>query len=190
MNHTNKDMKHVTLKEPAATCWLSLESAMKAIHEVYPALVLALRVWGVSNSEAKGNFEKSKNCYFVLVTSFLRDILNGTVNKLCKIFQKRWTEHWHSKYKHMYNKRHLRGIKSEEWCYTSNCLWLFTGVSHCGIFCWYPVIKVCQRQLFHWLPHDFMKRFKPITTIVKYVILGNVNSNLEKILLLWSLFME
>ena len=36
------DTKHVTLKEPASFRWLSLESAVKAIHSVYSALVMAL----------------------------------------------------------------------------------------------------------------------------------------------------
>ena len=38
----DEDMRHVTLKEPASFRWLSLEGAVKAISDVYPALYMEL----------------------------------------------------------------------------------------------------------------------------------------------------
>ena len=83
---SDEDMRQVTLKEPASFRWLSLEAAVKAISDVYPALYMELEnAKGVA--EAKGLFTKVKNVTFVLCTAFLRDIL-GVVNKLSKTFQK------------------------------------------------------------------------------------------------------
>lgn len=84
----DEDMKYVTLKEPASFRWLSLEGAVKAVSDVYPALYSALENDAAKgNTEAKGLFLKVKSVGFVLVTAFLRDTL-GCVGKLSRVFQK------------------------------------------------------------------------------------------------------
>ena len=80
----DEDMKYVTLKEPASFRWLSLEGAVKAVSDVYPALYSALENDAAKgNTEAKGLFLKVKSVGFVLVTAFLRDTL-GCVGKLSR----------------------------------------------------------------------------------------------------------
>ncbi|XP_053373059.1 zinc finger protein 862-like [Mercenaria mercenaria] len=84
----NKDTKHVTLKEPASFRWLSLQNAVKAVFDVYPALVMALdNEAATGSSEAKGLLKSVKSVQFLLNTAFLVDIL-AVVNKLCKVFQR------------------------------------------------------------------------------------------------------
>ena len=39
---SDEDMRQVTLKEPASFRWLSLEAAVKAVSDVYPALYMEL----------------------------------------------------------------------------------------------------------------------------------------------------
>ena len=85
---SDEDVRQVTLKEPASFRWLSLEAAVKAISDVYPALYMELENAATKGvAEAKGLFTKVKNVTFVLCTAFLRDIL-GVVNKLSQTFQK------------------------------------------------------------------------------------------------------
>lgn len=87
LSDENKDTKHVTLKEQASFRWLSLQNAVEAVYEVYPALVMALENEASSgNSEAKSLLKSIKSVQFLLVTAFLVDVLL-VVNKLCKVFQ-------------------------------------------------------------------------------------------------------
>jgi hypothetical protein len=44
-----------------------------------------------------------------------------------------------------------------------------------GVFRPYP----CQKQLYHWLPHDFMGWLKPIKTVVLCDVWWNANSNIN-----------
>ena len=83
-----EDMEYLTLKEPASFRWLSLDGAVRAIADCYPALYSTLEhdaARGVS--EAKGYFNKIKCVTFVLVTGFLRDVLS-VVTKLSQVFQR------------------------------------------------------------------------------------------------------
>ena len=83
------NMRHLTLKEPASFRWLSLDAAVTAILEVYPALVKALENDAASrnNTESKGLYNRIKSVTFLLSTAFLKDVLS-VVTKLSKIFQK------------------------------------------------------------------------------------------------------
>lgn len=84
----DEDMHHVTLKEPASFRWLSLEGAVKAVSDVYPALYMEIKHDAAKGvPEAKGYFSKVKNVHFVLTTGFLRDVL-GVINKLSQTFQR------------------------------------------------------------------------------------------------------
>ena len=88
----DENMRHLSLKEPASFRWLSMDAAVTAIYDVYPALVKALENNAASknNTEAKGLYMKVKSVafiMFILTTSFLKDAL-AVVTKLAKIFQR------------------------------------------------------------------------------------------------------
>ena len=71
------NMAHLTLKEPASFRWLSLDGAVRAVADCYPALYTTLENDAAKgNSEAKGLFNKVKCVTFVLITGFLRDVLS------------------------------------------------------------------------------------------------------------------
>ena len=85
---SDKDMRQITLREPASFRWLSLEAVVKAVSDVYPALYMELEHDATKGlAQAKGLFTKVKNFTFVLCTAFLRDIL-GVINQLSQTFQK------------------------------------------------------------------------------------------------------
>ena len=88
----DEEMAYLTLKEPASFRWLSLDGAVRAVADCYPALYSTLehdaaKGNSAGNSEAKGLFNKVKCVTFVLVTGFLRDVLS-VVSKLSKVFQR------------------------------------------------------------------------------------------------------
>ena len=84
----DENIVYVTLKEPARFRWLSLDGAVRAIAECYPALYSTLEHDAAKgSSEANGLFTKIKCVTFVLVTGFLRDVLS-VMTKLSQVFQK------------------------------------------------------------------------------------------------------
>ncbi|XP_052280830.1 zinc finger protein 862-like [Dreissena polymorpha] len=84
----DQDTRHVTLKEPASFWWLSLQYAVRAIMDVYPALVTTLESQAASGTaEAKGILLKVRQASFLLRTAFLLDVFE-VVNTLCRAFQK------------------------------------------------------------------------------------------------------
>ena len=84
----DEDMEYLTLKEPASFQWLSLDGAVRAVADIYPALYSTLEHDAAKgNSEAKGLFNKVKCITFVLVTGLLRDVLS-VVSKLSTVFQR------------------------------------------------------------------------------------------------------
>ena len=85
----DENMRRLTLKEPASFRWLSLDAAVTAVLDVYPALVKALEneAAGKNNTEAKGLFNRVRSITFLLSTGFLKDVLN-IISKLSKIFQR------------------------------------------------------------------------------------------------------
>ena len=84
----NENIKYVTLKEPASFRWLSLEAAVRAIVDCYPALYSTLEHDAAKGvSEAKGLLNRVKCVTFVLVSGFFKDVL-GVVGKLSQVFQR------------------------------------------------------------------------------------------------------
>jgi hypothetical protein len=84
----DEDMLYLTLKEPASFRWLSLEGAVLAIIDCFPAVYNTLEHEAAKgNADAKGLLTKVRNVTFVLVSAFLKDVLS-VVCKLSKIFQR------------------------------------------------------------------------------------------------------
>ncbi|XP_033747072.1 zinc finger protein 862-like [Pecten maximus] len=86
------NMRCLSLKEPASSRWLSLEAAVTAILDTYPALLVTLdsdaaKGSTAGNAEAKGLLNRIKPVTFVLTTAFLKDVLS-CVGKLSKVFQR------------------------------------------------------------------------------------------------------
>ncbi|XP_045187536.2 zinc finger protein 862-like [Mercenaria mercenaria] len=84
----DENIEFLTLKEPASFRWLSLEGAVRAILDCYPALYNTLEHDAAKgNPDAKGLLTKLKNVTFVLVSGFLKDVLY-VVCKLSRVFQR------------------------------------------------------------------------------------------------------
>ena len=80
--------KFVTLKQPHPVRWLSLDQAVSAIFQCWPALVIALsREANNGNSTANGLLRKMETYNFIAITCMLSDIL-PLFTRMSKTFQR------------------------------------------------------------------------------------------------------
>jgi hypothetical protein len=81
-------MRRLALKEPASFRWLSLEAAVTAAFDVYPALLQTLEAEAATGKpEAKRLYNKVRPVTFLLTAAFLKDVLS-VVCKLSRILQR------------------------------------------------------------------------------------------------------
>ena len=83
-----EDDKFVSLKQPHAVRWLSLDQAVYAINHCWPALVIALGEAAANGvAVARGLADKVEKYSFIGITCLLADILPN-FSKMSKVFQR------------------------------------------------------------------------------------------------------
>ena len=83
-----EDDKFVSLKQPHAVCWLTLDQAVYAINHCWPALVFALGEAAANGvATARGLADKVEKYSFIEITCLLADILPN-FSKMSKVFQR------------------------------------------------------------------------------------------------------